>query len=121
MTQPTTFTVTLPTTNTDGSAIVTGELIDLDIGFGPASNGGNGAFVYPTIIEDALTALPAPANGVLTVPWADIAPKPPLLPPGISFIAVRVKASDGDFSAWSNEGQFDNTVTPNPPMGFTVA
>jgi hypothetical protein len=109
---PKTITLTLPTLNTDGTTITSGEITDVQIGFGTGS--GN----YTLIADDTAFASQT-QNGVVTIPFASLNEN---LGNGTWFCAARVVTSDGVSSAWSNEASF--TITPpqpNPPTGFTVA
>jgi hypothetical protein len=117
--QPTSIDFTLPTTNTDGSAIPPGELIDVDFGYGTTSAAGAPTFMYSTIVSKAFTVVDPTNAAVVTVPWASLGQ--PVLTPGTWFFAVRVKSGAGTTSIWSNEAQFVVPVpVPNPPSGFTV-
>lgn len=109
---PKSVTLTLPTANTDGSTVVAGEIVDVQVGFGTAT--GN----YTLIADDTAFATQT-QNGVVTIPWASLNEN---LGNGTWFAAARVKTKDGVSSAWSNEATF--TIAPpqpNPPTGFTVA
>lgn len=109
---PTKVTLTLPTTNVDGSPIATGDLVDVQVGFGTAT--GN----YTLIADDTAFATQT-QNGVVTIPWASLNEN---LGFGTWFAAARVKNAEGQTSAWSNEATFDIAApVPNPPTGFTVA
>lgn len=116
--QPTSIDFTLPTTNTDGSGIPAGELVDVDFGYGTTSAAGAPTFAYTNIVSKAFTAVDPSNAAVVTVPWANLGQ--PVLAPGTWFFAVRVVAAGGA-SNWSNEAQFVvPTPVPNPPTGFTV-
>lgn len=114
-TQPTTVTLTLPTENTDTSPITPGELLAVDVGYGSLADMSNA-----TVIEDLLTALPAPVSGVITFPW----PASAVVPFGTTFIAARVKtsANPGVLSAWSAAVTWVDAGNgiPNAP-GLSVA
>lgn len=108
---PTKVTLTLPTQNTDGTAIPTGELVDVQVGFGTAT--GN----YTLIADDTAFATQTQA-GVVTIPWASLNEN---LGNGTWFAAARVKTADGVVSAWSNEATFTIAPpTPNQPTLFAV-
>ena len=62
---PKSVTLTLPTTNQDGSTIAAGDLVDVQVGFGTAT--GN----YTLIADD--TAFASQTNaGIVTIPWASL-------------------------------------------------
>ncbi len=109
---PKSVTLTLPTYNTDGSVIASGEITDVQVGFGTAS--GN----YTLIADDTAFATQT-QNGVVTIPWASLNEN---LGNGTWFAAARVKTTDGVTSAWSNEASFTIAPSvPNAPTGFSVA
>ena len=114
-TQPTTVTLTLPIENTDTSPITPGELIAVDVGYGSLADMSNA-----TVIEDLLTAFPAPVNGVITFPWYAAA----VLPFGTTYIAARVKTSATPpvLSGWSATVTWVDVGNgiPNAP-GLSVA
>lgn len=109
---PKTITLTLPTTNTDGSPIPASELVDVQIGFGTVPGS------YTLVADDSNFAAQT-QNGVVTIPFASLNET---LASGTWFAAARVKTDQGIVSAWSNEASF--TITPpqpNSPTGFSVA
>lgn len=109
---PKSVTLTLPTQNTDGTAIASGELSDVQVGFGTAT--GN----YTLIADDTAFATQT-QSGVVTIPWASLNEN---LGNGTWFAAARVKTSDGATSAWSNEASFTIAPpVPQPPTSFGVA
>jgi len=109
---PKSVTLTLPTQNVDGSAIASGELVDVQVGFGNAT--GN----YTLIADDTAFATQMQA-GVVTIPWASLNEN---LGNGTWFAAARVKTADGATSAWSNEASFIIAPpVPNPPTLFGVS
>ncbi len=109
---PTKVTLTLPTQNTDGTTIASGELVDVQVGFGTSS--GN----YTLIADDTAFATQT-QNGVVTIPWASLNEN---LGNGTWFAAARVKTADAAVSAWSNEASFTIAPpVPNPPTSFGVA
>lgn len=109
---PKSVTLTLPTTNTDGSTIASGDLVDVQVGFGTAS--GN----YTLIADDTAFASQT-QGGVVTIPWSTLNEN---LGFGTWFAAARVKNAEGKTSGWSNEATFDIAAPiPSPPTGFSVA
>lgn len=109
---PSKVTLTLPTQNTDGTTIASGELTDVQVGFGTAT--GN----YTLIADDTAFATQT-QNGVVTIPWASLNEN---LGNGTWFAAARVKTKDGAISAWSNEASFVITPpVPNAPSNFSIA
>ena len=109
---PKSVTLTLPTTNVDGSTIATGDLVDVQVGFGTAT--GN----YTLIADDTAFASQTSA-GVVTIPWASLNEN---LGFGTWFAAARVKNAEGQTSAWSNEASFTIAAPiPAPPTLFAVS
>jgi hypothetical protein len=109
---PKTITLTLPTTNTDGSSIPAGEIVDVQIGFGTIP----GSY---TLIADDSNFGAQTQNGVVTIPFGSLGET---LAVGTWYAAARVKTDQGIVSAWSNESSF--TIAPpqpNSPTGFSVA
>ena len=110
---PKTLTLILPTANTDGSAVVAGEVTDVQIGFGTAT--GN----YTLVADDTAFAAQTDANGVVTIPFTSLNET---LASGNWFAASRVKTAAGQVSGWSKEATFAIVPpTPNPPTGFSIA
>lgn len=108
---PKSVTLTLPTTNVDGSSISATDLVDVQVGFGTAT--GN----YTLIADDTAFATQTQA-GVVTIPWASLNEN---LDFGTWFAAARVKNAEGQTSGWSNEASFAIAApVPNPPTGFIV-
>jgi hypothetical protein len=109
MPNPTKFSWVNPTTNTDSSAIVAGEITGYEVGVRSTTVAGSVAGTYPIKVEvtsptatDALVS----AAGVL-------AP---------DTYAAAVRAVGPADSAWSTEATFTIALpVPNPPTGFTVA
>jgi hypothetical protein len=101
---PSTFSWTIPTLNTNGSAILAGEITGFSIGI-RSSTGTAGT--YPTLIAVASpTATTAP---MIATP----------LEPGAYAAAIQtVGPAD---SAWSAEVAFTITAAPQPPSAFGVA
>jgi len=109
---PTKVSLTLPTTNVDGTTIASGDIVDVQVGFGTAT--GN----YTLIADDTAFASQTTA-GVVTIPWASLNEN---LGFGTWFAAARVKNAEGQTSAWSNEASFVIAApTPAPPTSFNVA
>jgi hypothetical protein len=114
---PSKNTLTLPTQNTDGSPVVAGEIVDVQIGFDQTSHATDGAD-YKFIADDTNFAAET-SNGVVTIPYAELNES---LAVGKWFCAARVKTSDGVTSAWSNEASFSIAPSvPLPPTNFTIA
>ena len=94
----------------------------MDIGFGPTSNGGNGSFAYPTIVESALLIVDPTNAGTFSFAWSTLAQ--PALPVGITFIAARVRtstAAGNKVSNWSTEISWTVPAEVPAPPGFGVA
>lgn len=104
MTNPTKFSWTDPTTNTDGSAVSAGEITGYTIGIGTVS--GTYTQLQPitpgTAVSEALSQVTPPLKA------------------GTYFAAVRAESAGGS-SAWSTEVQFTLVVTPTAPTGFGIA
>ncbi len=114
MAQPKTLTLTLPTTNTDGTAITSGELVDVDVGYGTTSG------VYSTIVEEAMTTVDPANTPLVSFAWSAL--NQPTLVPATYYFAARMKSNAGIVSAWSNEAQFIVVPpTPSAPTLFTIA
>lgn len=109
---PKSVTLTLPTTNVDGSTIASGDIVDVQVGFGTAT--GN----YTLIADDTAFATQT-QGGVVTIPWASLNEN---LGFGTWFAAARVKNAEGQTSAWSNEATFNIAApVPSPPESFVLA
>lgn len=109
---PTKVTLTLPTLNVDGSTITAGDIVDVQVGFGTAT--GN----YTLIADDTAFASQI-QNGVVIIPWASLNEN---LGFGTWFAAARVKNTEGQMSAWSNEASFIIAPpVPKEPTGFIVS
>jgi hypothetical protein len=112
---PTTVQLTLPTQNTDGSAVAAGEITDVQVGFGTVSG------TYTLVATDTSFGAQTGGGGVVTIPFASLNET---LAPGTWFAAARVDAGTTT-SGWSNEVSFviapPPPPVPNPPTGFTVA
>lgn len=109
---PKTITLTLPTTNMDGSPIPAGELVDVQIGLGTTSG------KYTLIADDRGFAAES-VGGVVTIPWAELNET---LAVGTWFAAARVVSDQGQTSDWSDEASFAVAPpVPNKPTGFSVA
>ena len=102
MTDPTKVTWTLPTTNTDGSALAAGEVTGYEIGVGTVTG------VYPTVVEVPGAAVTSEALSALG-----------LTPGKRYFISIRTASVDGP-SAWGLEVSFTPPV-PNAPANFSLA
>jgi len=113
MALPTSVTLTLPTKNTDGTALSIESIADVQVGFGTAS--GN----YTLIADDKVFNTQVGVGGVVTIPFASLNEN---LGFGTWFAAARVVSTAGKPSDWSNEASFSiEAPIPNPPTGFTVA
>lgn len=110
MSNPTQFTWTDPTTNTDGSTIVAGEVTGYTIGVRSTTAAGSAAGTYP-----ALTTIANP-----TATTEALSALSSVLKPDTYAAAIR---SDGPVnSAWSAEATFTIVPpVPNPPSSFSVA
>lgn len=95
-----------PTTNTDGSAVASGEVTGYLVGVRLASGS---AGVYPYTVSVAPTSLSAPLSSLA-----------PTLPSTGSFLAA-VEALSANSSGWSVEAAFTLAATPNPPQAVTVS
>jgi hypothetical protein len=108
MANPTKFTWTAPTTNSDGTPITAGEISGYQVGIRLASGT---AGTYPILAP----VDPASASSDL------LSEVNPLLSPGSYAAAVQTLSPNGN-SAWSAEVAFTITPSiPNPPSGFAVA
>jgi hypothetical protein len=102
MANPTKYTWVEPTTNTDGTAVVTGEITGYTIGERPAS-GTPGT--YPTLV---------PVAGATTL-------SAPITLAAGSWVAA-IQSVGPTNSAFSAEVPFTIAPSvPNPPTGFTVS
>ena len=105
MPNPTTFSWTDPTLNTDGGPVVAGEITGYQIG---VRQGGTAGTYPQTISVSSPTATSAPLSAFS-----------PALVSGSYEAAIRsVGPTD---SAWSPEVSFSITGVPQPPSGFTVS
>ena len=109
MSNPTTATWTDPTTNTDGSAIVAGEITGFNLGFRLTTVSGSAAGTYSTVV---------PVSGA-TAASELLSAISPVLAPGSYACAVETVGPVS--SGWSSEFAF-TIVTPTPgvPTGLTV-
>lgn len=107
MSNPSKFTWTDPTTNTDGTALASGEITGYIVGVRPASGT---AGTYPS----TLTA-PAGSTSALLSALA------PALALGTYFAAVQTESTTNGPSAWSAEVSFTLVIAPNPPSAFAVS
>jgi len=109
---PKSVTLTLPTTNVDGSTITAGDLVDVQVGFGTVTG------TYTLIADDTAFATQT-SGGIVTIPWGTLNEN---LGFGTWFAASRVKNAEGQTSVWSNEATFTIAApVPAPPTGFNVA
>jgi len=107
MANPTKFTWVDPTKNTDGTAVVAGEITGYSIGVRPASGT---AGTYPII---------TPISGATTTsePLASLST---ILTPGD--YAAAIQSVGPVNSAWSSEITFTiSPPIPTPPTSFSVA
>jgi hypothetical protein len=102
MANPTKFSWTDPTVNTDGTAITAGEITGFQIGVRPSTGT---AGTYPTLI---------PVSGATTTS----APVPTLAAGTYAAAIMTIGPND---SAWSTEQTFTITEVPTPPSGFSIA
>lgn len=103
MANPTKFTWSVPTKNTDGSALTSGEVTGYSIGVRAASQGAAGTYPTLTAVADptaTTAAIPALAPGNYAAAIMSLGPNP---------------------SAWSPEATFTLAAVPMPPAGFTAA
>lgn len=99
-----------PTTNTDGSAIQSGEVTGYDVGIRSTTASGSVVGTYTVITNVAgATAANEAVAAIGTVLKPDT-------------YAAAIRASGPVDSAWSSEISFTIAQpVPNPPTGFTVA
>lgn len=109
MGNPTKFSWTAPTTNTDGSAVAAGEITGYNIGIRLTTAAGSVAGTYPIQV-------PVAGAGTLTELLSQISP-----PLGQGSYAAAVMDTGAVNSAWSTEVTFSISPTPNPPGNFTVS
>ena len=108
MANPSKFTWTDPTTNTDGSALGSGEVTGYLVGVRPASGT---AGTYPS------TALAPPtATSELVSAVA-----PAITASGTYFAAIQTQSTSNGNSAWSSEINVVFAAAPNPPTNFSAA
>lgn len=108
MANPSKFTWTAPTTNTDGSAIAAGEITGYQIGIRPSTGT---AGTYPTLMpvdpasatSDLLSELTSGLNS------------------GSYAAAIQTLSTTNGNSAWSAEITFTLVPVPNPPSNFAIA
>lgn len=111
MANPTKATWTDPTTNTDGTAVSTGEITGYTVGVRNTAATGSVAGTYPYS-----ASAPAGATSEL------LSALTPTLPTGVLLAgAVQALSSSNGNSAWSTEATFTLTAPPSPPAGFSVA
>ena len=104
MANPTKFSWTDPTLNTDGSVIIAGEITGYSVGIGTAS----GKYTISVPVSGAAAASELLSQIV------------PALAAGSYFAAVQTVGPTS--SAYSNEITFTIApAVPNPPTSFTVA
>lgn len=105
MANPTKFSWTDPSTNTDGTAVSAGELVSYTIGVGTATG------VYTILTTVSPGSATSEALSSLTT----------VLVPGTYFAAIKANTSTAS-SVWSNEVSFSLAApVPNAPTGFSVA
>jgi hypothetical protein len=110
MPNPTQFTWTDPTTNTDGTPIVAGEITGYTVGVRSATAAGSVAGVYPMLTKITDPAATKEALSALT----------PILVPGSYAAAIQTNGPMN--SAWSTEATLTIVPpTPSSPTSFTVA
>lgn len=110
MANPTKFRYKIPTSNTDGSALVQSAIKSIEIGLGTTTG------QYTTIKAD--TTFAPGADGFSEEPIATFG----VLSPGTYFAAARTVSTANIMSAWSGEAQFViEPPVPNPPSSFSVA
>jgi len=97
-------------TNTDGTPVVAGEIVQYNLLWGTTSGGP-----YPNLY--ASNALTPDANGKLAVPIAALGK----LANGDYFAVVQAQTKDGIVSANSSEVAFSISPTPATPTGFSIA
>ena len=103
VTNPTAFSWTDPTTNTDGSPITAGEVSGYTIGVRNTAAAGSVAGTYSVLVTDASATA---VNLLLTAIT-------PALGAGSYAAAIRTNSANGN-SVWSAEQQF--AIVPPPPI-----
>jgi hypothetical protein len=109
MPNPTKFSWTEPTTNTDGTAIAAGEITGYTVGARLTTAAGSAAGTYPFTFT-------VQGAGMLSAPLSNFSPA---LSPGS--YAAAVQAIGPENSAWSTEATFTIAETPSAPGNFSVA
>lgn len=110
MSNPTVFSWTPPTTNTDGTPIAAGEITGYSVGVRDVAAAGSVAGTYTSFDMAPATATSATIAGLV----------PALKVPGS--YAAAVQAVGPVDSAWTAEVTFSLVApTPSAPTGFTVA
>jgi len=109
MANPTKASWTDPSTNTDGSAIASGEITGYQIGV-RLTTGTAGTYAYTA-------SAPATATSEL------LSLLTPVLPTGVQLVgAVMALSTTNGNSAWSTESAaFTMLAPPSPPTGFQIA
>jgi hypothetical protein len=107
MANVTTASWTDPTTNTDGSAIASGEITGYTVGVRLAS-GTAGTYPYSAT---------APATSTSEL----LSALTPVLPDGVALMGAVKANTATTSSAWSNEASFTLQAIPNPPANFSIA
>lgn len=104
------FTWVDPLTNTDGSALTTGEITGYTIGIRSTTAAGSVPGTYPALTSIADPTATSEAISALST----------VLKPDSYAAAIR---SDGPVdSAWSTEATFTIAApVPNPPSSFSVS
>jgi hypothetical protein len=105
----TTFTWVAPTTNTDGSAVVAGEISGYIVGVRPSGSGSAGNYANTVNATGANT---------LSALIANVSP-----PISTGSYAAAVRSVGPTNSGWSAEITFTlggSTSVPNPPSGLAV-
>jgi hypothetical protein len=106
---PSKFTWTDPTLNTDGTAVTAGEITGYAIGIRNTATTGSVAGTYPTIVNVPAAVTTFAINSI----------SPPLT--SGSFAAAIEAITALTVSSWSTEVTFTLAPTPDPPTGFTVS
>jgi len=104
---PTKMTWVDPTVNTDGSAIVAGEITGYLLGLRAVASPGSIAGVYPVTAAVPAGDTTAPLSVFGELKAGDY--------------AAAAQANGPNDSAWSAEALFTITAVPAAPTGFTVA
>lgn len=104
------FSWTDPATNTDGSAIQSGEITGYNVGIRSATAAGSVAGTYPIIAQASGAAAASEAVSAIGT----------VLKPDTYAAAIQTIGPVN--SAWSSEVEFTIAQpVPNPPMDFSVA